>query len=941
MNHVYHPQEIELKWQKKWAKDKIFEVEAEKDNKKPKFYVLEMYPYPSGHMHMGHLRNYTIGDSFARYKRMNGFNVLYPMGYDSFGLPAEIAAIKKGTPPEEYTRANIASIKADQQRIGFGYDWRREVSSIEEKYYKWNQWMFIKMYEKGLAYRKESLVNWCPKCTSVLANEQVINGKCWRCSTTVEPKFLSQWFFKIRNYADELLAGLEDVDWPQKVKIMQRNWIGRSEGTTADFHVEGTDQVLSIFTTRIDTVYGVTFMTMAAEHPWCEEWVKGTEYEKSYEEFHNEVVKQDRYERMSEDAEKKGMFLGKYAINPLNGEKIPIYAGNFVIYGYGAGAVMAVPAHDQRDFEFAKKYDIPIKVVIQPFDGFTLDGEKMSRAFVEDGVLHDSGDFSGMENRPAIEAIATKLEELDKGGPTINYKIRDWLISRQRYWGTPIPMIYCEKCGIVPEKIENLPVQLPDDAVFGKSGNPLEHSEKFMHVNCPSCGGAARRETDTMDTFVDSSWYFLRYTSPFSEELPFAKADVDYWAPVDQYIGGIEHAILHLLYARFFTKVSRDLGLHSIDEPFKALLTQGMINMIHPYCEHCEKFLPAAHDKDGNWEGDYDPEKGTCNTCGNIYITKSAKMSKSLGNTVSPGGIIEQFGADTARFFIMHGANPEKELEWSDSGCYADNKVLLKIWYTLTEEPSEYRNKPDSYDDFIQFRLNRMIKVVSENYEKIIIRDALNEIVAFADIFREYSTMVPLKSLYNEAREKLILMLAPVVPHMCEELWQITEHKGFVTLASWPSYDTALITPEIERHWLCLDNLINDAKNIQKIIDLEGISEIQIIVAADWKNGFVTEMLGQVVEGNPFGTLMKSAMANPDWKRYGKSIKGYLQKLSKNPGKYTVPFNSQQAENTFFLNNCALLTKELGMPVSVVSEEDAQNKKKSQALPGKPAIILQ
>ncbi len=938
MQLVYEPQKIELKWQKQWADSKIFEVE--KDSSKPKFYVLEMYPYPSGKLHLGHLRNYTIGDTFARYKRMKGFNVLYPMGYDSFGLPAEIAAIKKGTPPEVTTRANIASIKADQKRIGFSYDWRREVSSIEEKYYKWNQWMFLKMYERGLAYRKESLVNWCPGCNSVLANEQVINGKCWRCKTDVEPKFLSQWFFKIREYADELLSGLDGLNWPEKVKTMQRNWIGRSEGTTVDFQVEGTDQTLSIFTTRVDTIFGVTFMTMAAEHPWCKDWVLGTEYEEKYNEFYQEVMKQDRYERMSEETEKKGMFLGKYAINPLNGDKIPIYAGNFVIYDYGAGAVMAVPAHDQRDFEFAKKYNIPIKVVIQPFDGFKLNGEKMSRAFVEDGILDNSEEFSGMENRSAIKAIAAKLQEIKKGGPTVNYKIRDWLISRQRYWGTPIPIIYCEKCGIIPVPYNELPVKLPNDAVFGKSGNPLEHSPTFMNVSCPKCGGKARRETDTMDTFVDSSWYFFRYTSPFSEEVPYEKDDVEYWAPVDQYIGGIEHAILHLLYARFFTKVSRDLGLHSIDEPFKALLTQGMINKAHPYCEYCDKFLPAAFDKDGKWEGDYDPETQTCKTCGKKYILKSAKMSKSLGNTVSPKGIIEEFGADTARFFMMHGANPEKELEWSDANCSSDHKILTRIWQLLTQKVDRFRKISDVNDEFIRFRLNRMVKNVTENYEQMLIRDALNEIITFAEILRSYAAMHPLKSLYEEAKEKLILMLAPIVPHMCEELWQIHGHSEMIALASWPKYDSKLISPEIEKHWLCYDNVVEDIKNIQKILK-NTAKEVKIIIAADWKNEFVQKMLKEVLDGKNFGELMKIAMSNTDWKPYGKMVKGFIQKLSRNPGKYSVPFKSQTDEYNFLKKNSILLERELGMKIQVFQEEKAEDKKKSQALPGKPAIILQ
>jgi len=643
---------------------------------------------------------------------------------------------------------------------------------------------------------------------------------------------------------------------------------------------------------------------------------------------------------MSEESEKKGIFLGKYAINPLNGDRIPIYAGNFVIYEYGAGAVMAVPAHDQRDFEFAKKYNIPIKVVIQPFDGYQLVGEKMARAFVEDGILFNSGEFTGMENRAAIQAISKKLQEIKKGGPTVNYKIRDWLISRQRYWGTPIPIIYCEKCGTVPVPYEDLPVTLPKDAVFGKSGNPLEHSPTFMNVSCPKCGDPARRETDTMDTFVDSSWYFFRYTSPFAEDLPYHKEDVEYWAPVDQYIGGIEHAILHLLYARFFTKVSRDLGLHSIDEPFKALLTQGMINKAHPYCEQCDKFLPALYDKDGKWEGDYNPETKTCNTCGQPYILKSAKMSKSLGNTVSPDGIIKEFGADTARFFIMHGANPEKELEWSDSGVSADHKILLRIWSTLTQKIEKFRTKNDVYDEFIRFRLHRMIKNVTENYEQMYIRDALTEIIRFTEILRDYKSNIPLKSLFQQAKEIIILLLAPVVPHFSEELWNLEGHNEMIAIAEWPKYDKSLISPEIELHWLFYDNLIEDIRNIKKIIK-KPATKVTIIVAAQWKNDFVKTMIGQVLEGLNFGELMKKAISNQDWKPHGKLIKGILQKVSKNPGKYTVPFSTQSEELKFLQDNISLLEREVGLKVTIEAEEESIEKKKSQGLPGHPAIILE
>jgi leucyl-tRNA synthetase len=936
----YNPQQIETKWQEKWDTDKIFEVETDKNKKK--YYVLEMYPYPSGKMHMGHLRNYTIGDTFARFKRMNGFNVLYPMGYDSFGLPAEMAAIKQGTHPEETTRNNIANIKAHQKRIGFSYDWRREVSSIETWYYRWNQWIFLKMYEKDLAYRKESLVNWCIGCKSVLANEQVINGKCWRCNSEVKPEFLSQWFYRIKNYADELLEHLKTLDWPEKVKTMQRNWIGRSEGTIIQFEVDGTDQKLDIFTTRCDTIYGVTFMVMAAEHPWCREWVQGTDIEASYSKFYEEVMQEDRYKRLAEDNEKKGMFLGKYAINPMTQEKIPIYAGNFVIYEYGAGAVMAVPAHDQRDFEFAKEFNIPIKVVIQPFDGFTLNGDKMSRAFIEDGVLDGSQEFDGIENRPAIKRIGEKLKEIGKGGPTINYKIRDWLISRQRYWGTPIPMIYCEKCGIVPVPYEDLPVLHPHDVEFGKSGNPLEHSKSFHDTVCPKCGDNARRETDTMDTFVDSSWYFFKFTSahPEKDSKIYSSDELKYWGPVDQYIGGIEHAILHLLYARFYTKVCRDLGIHKFDEPFKALLTQGMVNKPHPYCENCSKFLPASYEKNGKWSGDYDQEKEVCLTCGEKFVSKSAKMSKSLGNTVSPQGIIEEYGADTARFFIMHAANPEKEMDWTDAGCSADNRVLLKIWHTISDECKSSRDSDDVYDGYIRFRLHRMIKNVTEFYRKMLIRDALNEVVGFTDLIRKYNTLIPNKKLIEDSKAKIILMLSPVVPHISEELWTITKHKGYVSLASWPMFEAQYINEEIEYQWLSFENLIEDIKGVQKLIKIESLTEVQIIIADEWKSGFVKETLSSVKEGKNFGALMKISMSNPDLKKYGKLIKGYLGKLTKNPGKYSVPFENQDKEFEFYIQNQELMEKDIGAKVIISKEKDSTDKKKTQALPGKPAILI-
>ncbi|HDD46401.1 MAG TPA: leucine--tRNA ligase, partial [Candidatus Aenigmarchaeota archaeon] len=614
--------EFEVKWQREWEKTGIFKAKP----RGKKYYVLEMFPYPSGKLHMGHVRNYSIGDAYARFKRMLGYNVLYPMGYDALGLPAENAAIKHNACPKEWTYERIKEMREQQKRLGFSYDWSREIRTCDPDYYKWNQWIFLQFFKRGLVYRKKAPVNWCPSCQTVLANEQVIEGKCWRCKTKVTQKELEQWFINIRKYANELLKGLEKLKgWPERVKIMQENWIGKSEGAEIEFKIEGSNKSIKIFTTRPDTIYGVTFMVFAPEHPMVRELVKGTEYESKVEEFIERVRAESLAERTDESKPKEGMFIGRYAINPVNGERVPIYIGDFVIYEYGGGAVMAVPAHDQRDFEFAKKHGIEIKVVIRPGDK-ELKAEEMERAYVDDGIMVNSGKFNGMHNREAMKKIVEYLEELGVGKAKVEYKLRDWLISRQRYWGTPIPIIYCEKCGVVPVKEEDLPVLLPDDVKFTGKGNPLQTSKTFLNVSCPKCGGKARRETDTMDTFFDSSWYFFRYCSPNTSNAPFDKEAVEYWCPVDQYIGGIEHATMHLIYARFFTKALRDLGLVSIDEPFTNLLTQGMV------------------------------------------IKDGAKMSKSLGNVVDPGEMIEKYGADTVRLFILFASSPEKELEWSDKG---------------------------------------------------------------------------------------------------------------------------------------------------------------------------------------------------------------------------------------------------------------------------------
>ena len=625
MNEKYNFSEIEKKWQKYWEDNKVFKT-VEDENKK-KFYCLEMFPYPSGKLHMGHVRNYSIGDVVARFKKMDGYNVLHPMGWDSFGLPAENAAIKHGIHPSIWTWDNIAEMRNQLKELGLSYDWDREVATCHEDYYKWMQWIFIQFYNRGLAYKKENPVNWCPSCQTVLANEQVVEGCCERCKSPVGKKNLSQWYFKITDYAERLLDNLDTLDgWPNKVKVMQRNWIGKSIGAEVEFKIKDYDETLTVFTTRVDTIYGTTYMVLAPEYPSVLKMVEGTEYEQPVKEYIEKVEHMNDIERTSTTNEKTGVFIGKYAINPFTKKEIPIYISDYVLMGYGTGAVMGVPAHDQRDFEFATKFGIDIIPVVDPGDP-EIDLNNLKEACAAEGTLINSGEFNGMNNKEAIGKFIELVEEWGIGKKTTNYRLRDWLISRQRYWGTPIPMIYCEDCGWVPEKEENLPVLLPTDVEFtGKGESPLTTSKVFAHAVCPKCGKPAKREMDTMDTFLDSSWYFLRYCDPKNTEAPFDPAKANYWMSVDQYIGGVEHAILHLMYSRFFQMALYDMGLVDCEEPFKNLLTQGMVN------------------KDGK------------------------KMSKSLGNVVSPEEIIKKYGADTARLFILFAAPPDRELDWSDAG---------------------------------------------------------------------------------------------------------------------------------------------------------------------------------------------------------------------------------------------------------------------------------
>ena len=764
MNEKYNFSEIEKKWQKYWDDKEVFKTVE--DASKKKFYCLEMFPYPSGKLHMGHVRNYSIGDVVARFKKMDGYNVLHPMGWDSFGLPAENAAIKHGIHPSIWTWDNIAEMRKQLKELGLSYDWDREVATCHEDYYKWMQWIFIQFYKRGLAYKKENPVNWCPSCQTVLANEQVVEGCCERCKSPVGKKNLSQWYFKITDYAERLLDNLDTLDgWPNKVKVMQKNWIGKSVGAEVEFKIKDWEETLTVFTTRVDTIYGTTYMVLAPEYPSVLKMVEGTEYEQPVKEYIEKVEHMNDIERTSTTNEKTGVFIGKYAINPFTKKEIPIYISDYVLMGYGTGAVMGVPAHDQRDFEFATKFGIDIIPVVDPGDP-EIDLNNLKCACAAEGNLINSGEFNGMNNKEAIGKFIELVEEWGIGKRTINYRLRDWLISRQRYWGTPIPMIYCEDCGWVPEKEENLPVLLPTDVEFtGKGESPLTTSKVFADVVCPKCGKPAKRETDTMDTFLDSSWYFLRYCDPKNTEAPFDSAKANYWMNVDQYIGGVEHAILHLMYSRFFQMVLYDMGLVDCEEPFKNLLTQGMVN------------------KDGQ------------------------KMSKSLGNVVRPEEIIKKYGADTARLFILFAAPPDRELDWSDAGVEGSYRFLNRVYRLVYEFKKKYPEVPAEFkiegpaDKSLNYMLNAAIKKVSEDVGgRYSFNTAISTIMELVNEMYKYKEGEKVNAgLLGKAVKDLILILSPFTPHICEEMWEHMGQSESLVSMPWPEYDeAALIKDEVE-----------------------------------------------------------------------------------------------------------------------------------------------
>jgi leucyl-tRNA synthetase len=788
---------IEEKWQKFWADHKTFHVQV--DSKKKKYYVLEMFPYPSGKIHMGHVRNYTIADVIARFKMMEGHNVLHPMGYDAFGQPAENAAIKHKTDPAEWTYKCIDQMRTGLKRMGFSYDWDRELSTCDKEYYKWNQWTFLKMYEKGLAYKKGSPVNWCPSCETTLANEEVIANQCWRCKSDVIQKDLEQWYLKITEYSEALLEDLKKLDnWPDRVRAMQENWIGKSHGAEIYFKEKKTGKTISVFTTRPDTIFGATYVVMAPEHPLVNELIKDASNKSELDVFIQKVANESKSARVTEDFTKKeGLFTGANAINPVNGEEIPIWIADYVLMDYGTGAIMAVPTHDQRDFVFAQEHNLPMRVVIEDPSQPGISVKDLDAAYIGEGKLVNSGQFNGVPNEEAKQRISDWMEKNKMGAVTVQWRLRDWLISRQRYWGTPIPIIYCDTCGTVPAPEQDLPVELPREIkITGEGGSPLNHVKAFVNVKCPKCKSPARRETDTMATFFDSSWYFLRYASARNDKEIFDKKEAAYWLPVDQYIGGIEHAILHLLYSRFFTKFYKDLGLVQFDEPFDRLLTQGMVL------------------KDGE------------------------VMSKSRGNIIDPDDIIKNYGADTMRMFILFAAPPEDQLEWNESGIDGAWRFLNRIFMLVEDrygnvEGINTKKDLDPADQELERERNIAIKSVSEDFTRFKFNTAISRLMVFVNKIDKYKYATQDQRVVNKSLETLVLLLSPFAPHLCEELWQMMGGKEkSVSDAGWPRYDEKALETDTILMVVQINGKLRGKFDIPSDADDEQIREI---VLADEK----------------------------------------------------------------------------------------------------------
>ena len=930
----------EVYWQKMWNESKVFETEISED--KNPFYCLEMYPYPSGKMHMGHVRNYSIGDAVARYKRMTGFDVLYPMGYDSFGMPAENAAIKEGGHPHDITEKNMHSITNQIKRMGFSYDWRRMVKSHDPKYYKWNQYFFTKFFENGLAVQKFAPVNWCNSCSTVLANEQVKAGRCWRCNGPVIQKDMSQWFLNITEYTQELLDGLEEIDFPTNVKLLQQDWLGRSEGCEIKFQLSHNDEEIEVFTTRPDTLFGVTFVTLAPEHPLAEDLVKGTEFESDWRELFIETSAMSEFDRIKNLGAKKGVPTGKFALHPLTGEKIPVWIGNFVIASYGTGAVMAVPGHDQRDFEFAKQYDIPIKRVLVMNEGDDA-SKDLKKADTDYGWMVNSPleGFDGLYGPEAKSAVSSKLEELDLGNSVVQWKIRPWLISRQRYWGTPIPIIHCNDCGPVAVPENQLPVELPRDVEFTGQGNPLETSESFVNVDCPKCDAPARRETDTMDTFVDSSWYFLRYTDAMNDDECFDKNIANHWMNVDFYCGGIEHAQMHLIYARFWTKALRDLGLHDIDEPFQSLLCQGMVNKAAPWCESCAITLSVDH------------IGSPCPHCNSELSLRSAKMSKSLGNTVSPEDMIESYGADTVRLFILFAANPTAGMDWSDKALQANYKVMQQM-EKIPDSILGWGNEKSVMDDWLKARINQRLLQWQNAMDEYDLRRAVE--ISHYEIPKDINWYTRRGGNNSEVGAGVLkswsFMIALATPHLAEDWWKTLGNDSL--LAGQVMDDFTELNPDEVRildSEELLKSLLENARKVKGIAErhLDGNAKsATLVVTAEWKRDLAKMALKHIIGGgNPkqfIGILGQSDLINSENKGeimgfWGKRMLPQVFKWDDYTREIIL---SSLDEMEVYSNRVDFIAKELDLEkVEVVlsdSPED-QTGKSGASMPLSPAIV--
>jgi leucyl-tRNA synthetase len=915
---------FENKWQKTWESENLYSAT---DQAGEKYYVLEMFPYPSGNLHMGHVRNFSLGDAPARMKRMQGYDVMHPIGWDAFGLPAENAAIERDLDPEEWTRDCIDNMKSQLKNLGLSYDWEREVATCDPEYYKWNQWIFLQMLDQGLAYQDSSNVNWCPSCETVLADEQVENGNCWRCDTEAQQKEMEQWFLEITQYADELLEDLDKLEgWPDKVTKMQEEWIGKSEGAEIEFEMAESDTKVEVFTTRPDTIYGATFLALAPEHSLAAEI---GEEKTSVEQYRQEAL--DRRSDNANEDTRAGVFTGRYAVNPATGEEIPVYVAEFVLTEYGTGAIMSVPAHDQRDYEFAAEHDIPVKEVVETPENHSFEEDG---AYEEEGKHIRSESLNGLENDEAISESINMLESQEAGSQGTSYKLRDWLISRQRYWGTPIPVVHCDKCGAVPVPEEDLPVELPEDVEFTETGNPIETSDSWMKADCPECGAEAERETDTMDTFIGSSWYYLRYISPKLEDAPFSQEDADYWMNVDQYIGGVEHAVMHLLYARFFQKFLRDQGMLENDEPFERLLTLGMVNHPAYKCPNHGWIYPEQVEEDD-----------TCGECGSSLQVETRSMSKSKHNVVDPTELVEEHGADTARVFMLRSAGPTKELDWSSEGVEAAENMLENVESIVESYEDQISTssqpemqEPGLSDRIVASRIQRAIQTVTQETEDYGFNLALDEIDNLLTKLNWYHQNNPDTGIMCHGIKTLIKLISPYAPHLAEEMWDRTHSEDLILETEWPQPRQELIDPEAEKIDSYFDRTASDIREISDVTDKDP-ENIKMIRAAPWKYQSSEAILAKLSETTDISQIMSHVMRE-DLKQHAGVVKQQVKQAAENPVKYRQNYVGKSLEEEALRSNKHRIEQEFDANVTIEHEDESSEERAQRARPGKPAIVL-